>query len=59
MGIVGERSNTLVGYLAAISRKLDRPLALVIQSSTAAGKTSLLDAMLPSSLKRIASCTRR
>lgn len=45
-GIVGEGSNALVGYLAAISRKLDRPLALLIQSSTAAGKSSLLDAVL-------------
>jgi hypothetical protein len=45
-GIVGEGSNALVGYLAAISRKLDRPLALLIQSSTAAGKSSLLDAIL-------------
>ena len=39
-GIVGERSNALVGYLAAISRKLDRPLALLIQSTSAAGKSS-------------------
>jgi DNA primase len=45
-GIVGEGSNALVGYLAAISRKLDRPLALLIQSTTAAGKSSLLDAIL-------------
>ena len=45
-GIVGERSNALVGYLCAISRKLDRPLALLIQSTSAAGKSSLLDAML-------------
>jgi hypothetical protein len=45
-GIVGERSNALVGYLAAISRKLDRPLALLIQSTSAAGKSSLLDAVL-------------
>jgi DNA primase len=45
-GIVGERTNTLVGYLAAISRKLDRPLALLIQSTSAAGKSSLLDAVL-------------
>jgi hypothetical protein len=44
-GIVGERSNALVGYLAAISRKLDRPLALLIQSTSAAGKSSLLDAV--------------
>src|SRR5439155_5035396 len=45
-GIVGERSNALVGYLCAISRKLDRPLALLIQSTSAAGKSSLLDAVL-------------
>ncbi|MFZ1903907.1 MAG: toprim domain-containing protein [Steroidobacteraceae bacterium] len=45
-GIVGERTNALVSYLAAISRKLERPLALLIQSSSAAGKSSLLDAML-------------
>jgi DNA primase len=35
-----------VGYLAAISRKLDRPLALLIQSTSADGKSSLLDAVL-------------
>jgi DNA primase catalytic core len=45
-GIVGERDNALVGYLAAVSRKLDRPLALLIQSTSAAGKSSLLDAVL-------------
>ncbi|MFZ0007864.1 MAG: hypothetical protein WAK94_06475, partial [Steroidobacteraceae bacterium] len=45
-GIVGEGSNALVGYLAAISRKLDRPLALLIQSTSAAGKSLLLDAIL-------------
>ena len=39
-GVVGERTNALVGYLAATSRKLDRPLAVVIQSSSAAGKSS-------------------
>jgi DNA primase len=45
-GVVGERANVLVGYLAALSRKLDRPLALLIQSTSAAGKSSLLDAVL-------------
>ena len=45
-GIVGESTNALVGYLAAISRKLERPLALLIQSTSAAGKSSLLDAVL-------------
>lgn len=44
--IVGEPTNKLVGYLAAVSRKLDEPLAVIIQSSTAAGKTSLMDAVL-------------
>lgn len=45
-GIVGEETNKLVGYLAAVSRKLDAPLAIVIQSSSAAGKSSLMDAIL-------------
>ena len=45
-GIVGERTGKLAGYLAAISRKLDKPLAIVIQSSSSAGKTSLMDAIL-------------
>jgi len=45
-GIVGEETNTLVGYLAAVSRHLDSPLAVVVQSSSAAGKSSLMDAVL-------------
>ena len=45
-GIVGEQTNTLVGYLACVSRKLDRPLAIIIQSTSAAGKSSLMDAIL-------------
>jgi DNA primase catalytic core len=45
-GVVGERTNKLVGYLAAVSRKLDEPLAVVIQSSSAAGKSSLMEAVL-------------
>jgi len=45
-GIVGEETNTLTGYLACVSRLLDRPLALIIQSSSAAGKSSLMDAVL-------------
>jgi len=45
-GIAGERTNKLVGYLAAISRKLAAPLAVVIQSSSAAGKSALMDAIL-------------
>lgn len=45
-GVVGEETNKLVGYLAASSRKLDRPLAIIIQSTSAAGKSSLMDAIL-------------
>jgi hypothetical protein len=45
-GVVGEETNKLVGYLAATSRKLDQPLAVIIQSSSAAGKSSLMDAIL-------------
>ena len=32
--------------LVSTSRKLDRPLAIVVQSSSAAGKSSLMDAVL-------------
>jgi len=45
-GVVGEENNKLVGYLAAVSRKLEDPLAVVIQSSSAAGKSSLMEAVL-------------
>jgi DNA primase catalytic core len=45
-GLVGEDTNKLVGYLAAVSRLLDKPLGIVIQSSSAAGKSSLMDAVL-------------
>jgi DNA primase len=44
--IVGEKTNKLVGFLAALSRKLDQPLAVLIQSSSAAGKTTLMEAIL-------------
>ena len=45
-GVVGEEVNKMVGYLAATSRKLEAPLGVVIQSSSAAGKTSLMDGVL-------------
>ena len=45
-GIIGEETNTLVAYLAGVSRKLERPLAIIIQSASAAGKTTLMDAVL-------------
>jgi len=45
-GVVGEAVNIQTGYLACVSRLLDRPLAIIIQSSSAAGKSSLMDAVL-------------
>jgi len=45
-GIVGEATNKLTGYLAAVSRKLDKPLAIIVQSTSAAGKTALMEAVL-------------
>jgi DNA primase len=45
-GLIGEDTNKLVGYLAATSRKLAKPLGIVIQSSSAAGKSSLMDSVL-------------
>jgi len=35
-----------MGYLAAVSRKLEQPLAIVVQSSSAAGKSALREAVL-------------
>jgi DNA primase catalytic core len=45
-GIVGEETNKLVGYLAAVSRKLEKPLGIIIQSSSSAGKTLLMESVL-------------
>ena len=45
-GVIGEQTNKLVGYLTAVSRKLEEPLAVVVQSSSAAGKSSLMEAIL-------------
>jgi hypothetical protein len=45
-GMVGEATNCLVGYLAAVSRKLDTPLAVIVQSTSAAGKSALMEAVL-------------
>jgi DNA primase catalytic core len=45
-GVVGEETNKLIGYLACVSRKLDKPLAVIIQSTSAAGKSVLMDAIL-------------
>ena len=45
-GMVGEETNKLVGYIGVVSRHLKEPLAVIVQSSSAAGKSSLMDAVL-------------
>jgi len=45
-GIVGEATNKLTGYLSCVSRKLDKPLAVIIQSTSAAGKSMLMESVL-------------
>jgi DNA primase len=45
-GVVGEETNKLMGYLGVVSRHLDSPLAVIVQSSSAAGKSSLMEAVL-------------
>ena len=43
LGLVGENSNKLMAYLAAISRKMDNPLNILVLSSSGAGKSALID----------------
>lgn len=45
-GLVGETVNKVIAYVCATSRLLPRPLAMVVQSSSSAGKSSLLDGVL-------------
>ncbi len=45
-GVVGERENKLLGYFAMTSRKMATPLGVAVQSSSAAGKSSVMDAVL-------------
>jgi len=45
-GIVGEKANKIAAYLACTSRLLPKPLAVIIQSTSAAGKSTLMEAVL-------------
>ncbi len=45
-GVVGEETNKLVSYLAVVSRLLEAPLAVLVQSSSAAGKSAIMEAVL-------------
>jgi hypothetical protein len=46
LGYVGETSNKELAYLVATSRKLSRPLSLLIESRSGAGKSALQDTVL-------------
>ncbi len=46
IGVTGEEPNKLMCYIAATSRKLDEPLSILIQSRSAAGKSTLQDAII-------------
>ncbi|VAW75805.1 DNA primase, phage associated [hydrothermal vent metagenome] len=45
-GLIGEKTNKLVAYFACISRLLPNPIAVMIQSSSASGKSVLMDVAL-------------
>jgi DNA primase catalytic core len=45
-GLVGERANKLLCYFAMTSRKLEKPLSVLLLSSSGAGKTALQDTAL-------------
>jgi hypothetical protein len=44
-GLVGEDTNLAVAWLVSLSRKLDRPLGVCVMSRSAAGKSTLLEAI--------------
>jgi DNA primase len=46
MGVIGELINKVVCYLSATSRKLLKPISVLIQSRSSAGKSTLQNAIL-------------
>lgn len=62
-GLVNEHANKLLCYLAMTSRKLDKPLAILILSSSGAGKTVLQDTALrfcpPEDLVKVTTLSNR
>jgi DNA primase catalytic core len=45
LGYVGEEINKQIGYLVAVSRKLETPLSMVIMSQSGSGKSALADVL--------------
>jgi hypothetical protein len=62
-GLVGEDSNILLCYLAAVSRKTEEPISVLVLSSSGAGKSALQDATLrfcpPEDVVKLTSLTGR
>ena len=62
-GLVGEEPNKLLCYLAAVSRKTNDPLSVLILASSGAGKSTLQDATLlfcpPEDVIKLTSLTGR
>ena len=62
-GLIGEKPNKLLCYLAAVSRKTDDPISVLILSSSGAGKSTLQDATLmlcpPEDVVKLTSLTGR
>ena len=62
-GLVGEESNILLCYLAAVSRKTVEPISVLVLSSSGAGKSALQDATLrlcpPEDVVKLTSLTGR
>ncbi len=46
LGVAGEEANKLLCYVAVVSRKLDDPLSLLLQSRSASGKSTMQHAVL-------------
>jgi DNA primase len=62
-GLVGEESNILLCYLAAVSRKTVEPISVLVLSSSGAGKSALQEATLrlcpPEDVVKLTSLTGR
>lgn len=62
-GLVGERANKLISYIAAVSRKMADPLSILVLSSSGAGKTALQSTTLllcpPEDVVKLTSLTGR
>jgi hypothetical protein len=62
-GLIGERNNVILLYVAMTSRKRETPLSVLILSSSGSGKTALQDAVLafcpPEDLVKLTSLSGR